>query len=76
MKWRQRTSARKAAGKKDSRVEPTAWHGWFAWHPVRLSADHETVCWLEWVWRRIDLHSCPQNSNRFYEWVWLYKGVQ
>lgn len=39
------------------RTNPTAWHPWFAWRPVKeTTVSHVRICttwvWGEWVWRR------------------------
>lgn len=31
------------------RINKAEWHGWYAWHPVRIG-DH--LIWLEWVLRK------------------------
>jgi len=33
--------------------DKTAWHRWYAWHPVQVSEGGVTwVIWFEWVERR------------------------
>lgn len=56
MKWQSESWAAERARLED-------WHGWFAWHPVRIG---EQIVWLEHIERIGELA---------YEggWLWTYR---
>jgi hypothetical protein len=48
----------------------TAWHRWFAWHPVQVSeAGVSFVAWLEWVERK----RCWCGGFAALSHVWIYR---
>jgi len=50
--------------------DKTAWHRWYAWHPVQVSEGGMAfVVWLEWVDRRGDWCGGLRGGH----WMWSYR---
>ena len=61
MKWR----VRKLGAKRRALQ---MWHNWFAWHPVRVPNEGNTMVWLETVRRKGFVYGYTGH------WVWKYKN--
>jgi hypothetical protein len=65
MKFRMLTAAEREEIKAERLA---AWHKWFAWYPIRLSADKHEIRWMETVYRRGKQRYCDGDS--YYSWTY------
>ena len=66
MKWRVRKP-----GAKHRALH--MWHDWFAWHPVRVPNEGNTMVWMETVKRKGQFHSIGTPLAGATWWSWEYK---